>query len=47
MCQAACWAMFYARDPALLSAIHCGDAFLTELEGEELMRPYGEHFDNA
>lgn len=28
------WVMIHARDPEILQAINCGDAFLTRLEGE-------------
>jgi hypothetical protein len=38
-------AMLHARDPELLSMIHRGDAFLTELEGEDLMHPLDEELE--
>jgi hypothetical protein len=34
--------MLHAKDPELLSTIHRGNAFLTELDGEELMNPFDE-----
>jgi hypothetical protein len=38
------WMMVHARDHELLSAIHRGEAFLTELDGERLLGSYGEKF---
>lgn len=36
------WMMVHARDPEVLSLIHRGDAFFTDLDGEWLMRFHGE-----
>ena len=32
------WVLVHSHDPKLLESIHCGDAFLTRLEGEWCMR---------
>jgi hypothetical protein len=32
------WTLIHSRSPELLEAVHCGDAFLTRLEGEWCMR---------
>ena len=36
------WMMVHAKDPEVLSLIHRGDAFFTDLDGEWLMRFRGE-----
>lgn len=36
------WTLIHSKKPELLRAIHCGDAFLTRLEGEWCLRFQGD-----